>query len=80
MASIRFHKRFKILPGVYLNISKTGISLSLGIPGLTTNLSTKRGVSYSVGMPGTGLSMRGKAKDLLKKTPKTKPVSVEEQQ
>ena len=43
----RFWRRMKILPGVTLNISKSGASLSFGV----------RGAKYTVGPKGTsGLS------------------------
>lgn len=51
----RFRKRIKILPGVNLNISKSGISTSLGKPGATVNIG-KKGVRTTVGLPGSGLS------------------------
>lgn len=53
--SIRFRKRFKLVPGVYLNIGKTGISISVGRPGVSLNVS-KKGLTGTVGLPGTGLS------------------------
>lgn len=34
----RFRKRIKIIPGVWLNLSKGGVSTSVGIKGLTVNL------------------------------------------
>lgn len=51
----RFRKRIKIAPGVHLNISKTGISTSLGPRGATVNVRGQR-VRSSVGIPGSGLS------------------------
>ena len=51
----RFQKRVKIAPGVRLNVSKSGISTSLGGRGSTVNLSSK-GVRTTVGISGTGLS------------------------
>ena len=50
-----FHKRIRILPWVYLNISKSGFSFSLGPQGLSVNLGQK-GVKVTAGIPGTGLS------------------------
>jgi len=52
----RFHQRIKILPGIYLNIGKQGISFSFGVPGATINFGGKRGASATVGVPGSGLS------------------------
>ena len=55
----RFQKRIKIAPGVRLNLSKSGASVSLGRNGATVNLS-KRGTFATLGLPGTGLSYRTK--------------------
>lgn len=55
---LRFRKRVKLAPGVHLNISKSGISTSLGPRGFTTNIRNgKRRTTY--GLPGTGLSFQG---------------------
>lgn len=51
----RFRKSIKLLPGVRLNLSKSGVSTSIGRRGATVNLS-ERGVRGTVGLPGTGLS------------------------
>ena len=51
----RFRKSIKLLPGVRLNLSKSGLSASVGKPGATINLS-QRGARTTVGVPGTGLS------------------------
>ena len=53
----RFSKRIKLLPGVRLNISKSGASLSVGPRGASVTMG-KRGVHGNVGLPGTGLSYR----------------------
>lgn len=61
---LRFRKSIKVLPGVKLNISKSGISTSVGRRGATVNFS-KRGTRATVGIPGTGISystMVGKRK------------------
>jgi hypothetical protein len=55
MGHFRFRRRIKLLPGVRVNVSKTGASLSVGPRGITTNVS-RRGVRNTVGIPGTGLS------------------------
>lgn len=51
----RFRKRIKILPGVRLNLSKSGVSTSLGGRGLTVNLKDGK-TKTTVGIPGSGLS------------------------
>jgi hypothetical protein len=50
----RFFRRIKILPGVTLNISKTGVSTSLGPKGAKLTLGNK-GERATVGLTGTGL-------------------------
>jgi SH3-like domain-containing protein len=52
---IRFRKSLRIMPGVKLNLSKSGVSTSLGRPGATINLGP-RGSRATVGIPGAGLS------------------------
>jgi hypothetical protein len=51
----RFHRSVRILPGVRVNLSKSGTSLSVGRRGATVNFS-KRGTRTTVGIPGTGIS------------------------
>jgi hypothetical protein len=50
----RFFKRIKIFPGLTLNLSKTGASLSAGVRGAHVTVGSK-GVRQTVGLPGTGL-------------------------
>lgn len=52
---MRFRKSVKIMPGVHLNLSKSGVSTSIGRRGATVNVS-KRGVRSTLSVPGTGLS------------------------
>ena len=57
MAYVRFHKRIPIIPGLlYLNISKTGFSISFGKRGFTLNFG-KKGIKFTLGLPGSGLSV-----------------------
>ena len=49
-----------MLPGVRLNLAKTGVSTSLGVPGATVNMRKGKKV-FTVGLPGTGLSFRTSA-------------------
>lgn len=53
--ALRFRKSFKVAPGVRINLSKSGVSTSVGGKGLTANLS-KRGTRVAAGIPGSGLS------------------------
>lgn len=57
LKGFRFHKSFKILPGIRLNLSKSGLSTSIGKAGRTINIGPK-GNRATVGLPGTGLSYR----------------------
>jgi hypothetical protein len=55
----RFQKRISLFPGIRLNLSKSGASVTVGKPGLSVNLG-KDGATGNVGIPGTGLSYREK--------------------
>jgi hypothetical protein len=54
--TLRFRKRIKLLPGVYINLGKTGVSASVGRPGATINIKPGRKPRATVGIPGTGIS------------------------
>lgn len=56
---MRYRKKIRLFPGVYLNLSKTGISTTFGIPGASINLN-KTGIYGNLGLPGTGLFDRKK--------------------
>ncbi len=51
----RFRRSVKLIPGVRLNLSKSGASVSLGSRGLRYTIGPK-GNRTTVGLPGTGLS------------------------
>jgi hypothetical protein len=51
----RFRKSLRIAPGIRLNLSRSGPSLSLGGRGFHYNVGAK-GTRVTVGIPGTGLS------------------------
>lgn len=51
----RFRKSIKILPGVRINIGKTGISTSFGGKGFTTTIGRGK-ERTTIGIPGTGVS------------------------
>jgi hypothetical protein len=56
----RFHRVLNIVPGlVRLNVSKSGISTSLGPRGADVNVGP-HGATANAGIPGTGLSYRQK--------------------
>lgn len=52
----RFRRTLKILPGVRLNFSKSGVSASLGVRGAHITLGGPTGPRVTVGLPGSGLS------------------------
>lgn len=51
----RFRRSVKLLPGVRLNFSKSGISTSVGGRGATVNFGPK-GTRSTLGLPGSGIS------------------------
>lgn len=52
--TFRFFRRFRIAPGVHLNLSKGGVSMSAGPRGLKATVGTS-GRRVTAGIPGTGL-------------------------
>ena len=56
---LRFRQRIKVFPGVHLNVSLGGLSVSMGGPGATVNIGKGMRVRGTVGLPGTGLSYQG---------------------
>jgi hypothetical protein len=55
---LRFQRRIRVLPGVQLNVSLSGVGVSVGDRGFHAGV-TARGQRYvSAGLPGTGLSVR----------------------
>jgi Protein of unknown function (DUF4236) len=60
MGYFRFRKTFSVLPGVKFNLSKTGVSTSVGGKGATLNVGHGKKM-VTLGVPGTGLSYRMEA-------------------
>lgn len=56
---LRFRQRIKVFPGVHLNVSLGGMSVSMGGPGATVNVGKGMRVRGTFGLPGTGLSYQG---------------------
>lgn len=56
---LRFRRRVKICPGLYLNFSTGGMSVTGGIPGASINVGPK-GAYLNAGIPGTGIYSRQK--------------------
>jgi hypothetical protein len=52
---MRFQKRIKLFPGVTINLSKSGVTASIGPKGAKINVGGDR-PRVTVGLPGTGLS------------------------
>jgi len=52
---VRIRKSFNLFPGVKVNMSKGGMSITVGKKGFHLNFS-KRGVRQTVGLPGSGIS------------------------
>lgn len=60
MGYFRFRKTISVLPGVKVNLSKTGLSTSVGGKGATLNIGHGK-KNVTLGIPGTGLSYRTQA-------------------
>jgi hypothetical protein len=52
---LRYRRSIRLAPGLRINLSKTGGSVSVGTRGSTVNLS-ERGTKATMGLPGSGLS------------------------
>lgn len=52
---LNFRKSITILPGVRLNLSKSGISASFGKKGIRQSISTTGRARTTIGIPGTGV-------------------------
>jgi hypothetical protein len=51
---LRFFRRKQLFPGLRLNVSKSGPSLSMGVRGAHVTVG-RRGITRTVGVPGTGV-------------------------
>lgn len=73
--AIRFRKSIKLMPGVRVSLSKSGISGSLGTNGARVSVNSKGQVRGTAGLNGTGLSsttmLNGKSKSKSKSTKTT---------
>lgn len=56
----RFYKRVHICPGLSVNLSKSGPSLTMGVRGAHLTFGG-RGVTKTVGLPGTGIYYTSRA-------------------
>src|ERR1019366_10217854 len=58
LMGFRFRRSIRILPGVRLNLSKSGLGISAGPRGLKVGMDARGRKYVSAGIPGTGLSSR----------------------
>lgn len=72
---IRFRRRVKICPGLYINFSTSGASLTAGIPGASVNFGAK-GTYLNAGIPGTGLYARERISSTEHNSPNHEPMPV----
>jgi hypothetical protein len=56
--AIRFRRRIKLAPGLHLNVSGSGLSLSAGPKGASMTFVKRRGSYANAGLPGTGIYAR----------------------
>jgi len=54
MGNFRFYRRVSIFPGLSVNLSKSGPSLTVGMRGAHVTVGA-RGIRRTVGIPGTGI-------------------------
>ena len=54
MGNFRFYRRVNLFPGLSLNLSKSGPSVTVGMRGVHLTFG-RRGVTRTVGIPGTGI-------------------------
>jgi hypothetical protein len=53
---LRFQRRIKILPGLHINLSRSGVGLSVGGRGAHIGIDSRGRRYTSAGLPGTGVS------------------------
>ena len=70
----RLQRSIKIAPGLRLNLSKSGLGLSVGVPGLRKSFSPTGRVQSTAGIPGTGLSWRTYSSTDRRNAPASAPV------
>ena len=65
-----FKRRIKVIPGIHLNFSKSGISTTIGVRGANINVGPN-GTFVNTSIPGIGISNRQKLSSLLTQEPTT---------
>ena len=69
----RFRKSFRVIPGVRLNLSRRGLSATVGAGPLSMGIGS-RGIYANASIPGTGLSYRKKLTGPIEGVPTTDTV------
>jgi Protein of unknown function (DUF4236) len=54
MGNFRFYRRLRIFPGLSVNLSKSGPSLTVGVRGAHVTVG-RSGIRRTIGIPGTGI-------------------------
>src|ERR1700690_3951675 len=57
---LRFYKRMHLFPGVSVNVTRSGPSLTVGVRGAHVTVG-RTGVTRTVGLPGTGVFYTSRA-------------------
>lgn len=52
--SLRFRRQLRFIPGLHLNLSRSGVSTTVGVPGMRVTLG--RRPALDVGLLGSGVS------------------------
>lgn len=84
---LRFRKTISLFPGVRLNLSKSGVGVSAGVPGIRGSINTSGRATGTLGIPGTGVSYvktktigkKSKSKTADKEKTKTKTAQPQEE-
>jgi hypothetical protein len=53
---LRFFRRVRLLPNLWVNLNRSGASISVGVRGLRLTLGRKS-TRWTAGLPGSGLSV-----------------------
>ena len=53
---MRFRRSVRLMPGVRLTFSRSGVGVSVGVPGARISRSPNGRITRTLGIPGTGLS------------------------
>lgn len=73
--ALRFRRSIKLAPGLRLNLSKSGVSLTAGPRGASMNFGS-RGAYVNTGIPGTGLYSRSRVGGSSASTAEVRPGKV----